>query len=293
VVSFEPVDVYIEDTKGDPVQGVLVKIYDPTGTTFYTQAISDENGAASFLLETLSYTMRFYKFHTGFTQPQHFDVLPLPERNVFDVLAELFELPIATDPRLCRCSGFFRDVTGAPKQWLDMHIVAEFQPILLDDTAVVTEEKHIRTDENGYVQVDLIRGANYYVNLEAMGSANLRRLCQVPDAASANLPDMLFPRVDRIVFSPDPINVPVGGTLDVVPTVYDSAGRPLIGTASADVRWTMEDSTIASVGVMTDKLVLRGNLAGSTHILATRVDNSIVKIPDTPIEGVPMDVTVA
>ena len=291
-MSFEPVDVAVADSAGNPVEGVLVKVYDPAGAVFFTQANTGAAGVASFLLETLDYSMRFYKYHTGFSQPQYFTVLPAPQTNIFDVVAELFELPIATDPRLCRCSGYFRDATGAPSQYLDMHIIPEFDPILLEDSAVVTGERHIRTDENGYVQVDLIRGGNYWVNLEAMGAANLRRLCQVPDAASCNFPDLLFPRVDEIHFDPDPISVAAGASLDVYPTVYDSVGRPLEGLASGDVLWSIEDPSIATLSMQADKLVIQGVAAGVTNILATRVDVTIIKIPDEPIVGVPMNVTV-
>jgi hypothetical protein len=294
-VSFEPVDVLVATDSGDPVEGVLVKVYDPTGAVFFTQAITDSDGIASFMLETIAYTMRFYKFQVGFTQPQHFTVLAAPEVNVFDVVAELFDLPIATDPRLCRCSGFFRDLDGSPRQWLDMHIMAEFDPILLDDVAVVTEELHLRTDENGYACVDLIRGANYHVNVEALGSQDLRRLCRVPDSASCNLPDLLFPIVERITFDPEaPFNVlvGVGNEIEVTPTVYDSAGRPLTGTANLDVRWSVEDDSIAVIVVLENTITIRGNAAGTTRLLAERMDSSIIKIPDVPIEGVPVDIVV-
>lgn len=290
-MSFEPVDVVVADSVGAPVPDVLVKVYDPTGATFFTQGITDADGKASFLLETLEYSMRFYKYQVGFSQPQLFEVLAAPEANVFDVLAEPFTLPIATDPRLCRCSGFFRDMTGAPSRWLDMHIIPEFDPILLEGAAIVTGERHIRTDENGYVQVDLIRGGNYWVNLEAMGADYLRRLCQVPDAASANFPDMLFPRVGEISFDPDDISVAVDGSIEVTPVVYDSVGRPLVGISS-DVVWSIEDPSIASLSVGTNKLTITGLAAGSTNILAERTDTSIIVIPNTPIGGVPKAVVV-
>jgi hypothetical protein len=292
-MSFEPVDVIVSTDVGAPVEGALVKIYDQAGATFFTQGITDVDGIASFVLETLDYSMRFYKFQVGFTQPQHFTVLPAPAINAFDVLAELFDRPIATDPRLCRCSGFFRDVTGCPKKWLDMRIVAEFDPILLDDAAVVTEEQHTRTNEEGYVCIDLIRGANYHVNLEAMGSDNLRRLCQVPDAASCNFPDLLFPRVELITFSPDgPWSVAAGAELEITPTVYDSVNRPLVGTANLDVQYTIEDIAVATLAITQDTLTIRGQAAGTTRLLAERIDNSIIKIPNTPIQGVPVDITV-
>jgi hypothetical protein len=183
-------------------------------------------------------------------------------------------------------------MTGAPSQWLDMHIIPEFEPVILEEAAIITGERHIRTDENGYVSVDLIRGGNYWVNVEAMGADYLRRLCQVPDKASANLPFMLFPRVGEISFDPDDITVAEGGTIEVTPTVYDSVGRPLIGAANGDVRWSVEDPSVASLVVNNDKLVITGQAVGSTNILAERVDTSIIVIPDEPISGVPKSVVV-
>lgn len=294
-MSFEPVDIHVVDRIGAPVEGVLIKIYDPTGTTFFTQATTDADGDASLLLETLDYSMRFYKFHTGFVQPQLFSVLPQPQLNVFDVKAEVFELPIATDPRLCRCSGFFRELDGAPKRNMDMHFVAEFNPALLEDAAVISNERHVRTDKTGYAQIDLIRGAKYSVTLEGVGADNPRCI-SVPDALSANLPDVLFPVVARVVFSPEgPFNLNVGQPfeIEVVPTVYDSAGRELKGTAIDDVKWSTGDSSIAVVLPTQSKLVLRGIAAGTTELRAERLNKSIVKIPDLPIVGQPVPVVVS
>lgn len=291
-MSFEPVDVFVETPLHDPVEGVVVKVYDSTGTTFFTQAITDPQGRASFLLETLMYSMRFYRFQVGFTQPQMFTVLAAPNVNVFDVQAEPFDMPIATDPRLCRCGGFFRDVSGAPKQYLDIHFIAEFAPLLLDSAAVVTEEQSIRTDSRGYAQIDLIRCGQYNAMMEATGSDKLRCI-NVPDLASANLPDLLFPRVDRVIWDIDaPYSTGVGSTIVLTPTVYDSAGKPLTGIAASDVSWKSSDPSIASLEFTPTTIIIRGNAVGTTQLTATRLDSTIIKIPNTPILGVPLNITV-
>lgn len=291
-MSFEPVNVHVETSVGDPVEGVLVKIYDPTGTTFYTQAVSDVNGLAAFLLETLGYTMRFYKFQVGFSQPQHFTVLEAPEVNSFTVRAEPFVMPIATDPRLCRCSGFFRDLDGSAKRYLDLHFMPEFDPLVLDDAAVITEHKHIRTDDKGYGQIDLIRGAQYVVRVESLDGAQLRCI-RVPDLASANLPDMLLAVVDRVVLTPEgPYALAVGEELVLTPEVYDSAGVKLEGSAVDDVNWRSSDTNILLVSPTQSTVVLRGLAAGSAELQATRRDQSIIRIPDVPIVGQPVSAVV-
>lgn len=297
-MSFEPVDIHVDDLMGDPVEGALVKIYDPTGTTFYTQALTDSGGVASMLLETLDYSMRFYKFQAGFVQPQHLTVLAAPAVNSFDVGAEPFVLPIATDPRLCRCSGYFRDLDGSPKRNLDIHIIGQFSPILLDDAAVISEERHLRTDDEGYAQIDLIRGAQYLGRIEALGSAMQNsssdlRCINVPDQASASLPNLLLPIVERVVPLPaGPYALAVGDELVLTPEVYDSAGVLLTGAAVDDVQWSSSDQDILQVTVTATTVVLRGNAAGTAQLLAERKDSSIIKIPDVPIVGQPVDVAV-
>lgn len=297
-MSFEPVNVYVRDATGDPIENVVVKVYDPTGTTFYTQAMSDAAGLAGLLLETLDYSMRFYKAHVGFSQPQMFTVLPPPGDNGFDVVATPFVLPIATDPRLCRCSGFFRDLDGSPKRYLDIHFIAQFNPILLDNDAVISEERHARTDENGYLQIDLIQGAEYSARVESLGSAmedssTELRCIKVPMQLSANLPDVLLPIVGKVVLTPaGPYTLAAGDTLELDVAVYDSAGVLLDGSDASDVKWSAGDTDVLQVTLTSTKVVLRGNVAGSTQLLAERVDSSIIKIPNEPITGQPVDVTV-
>ncbi len=292
-MGFEPVDIHVRDALGDPVSDVLVKIYDPTGATFFTQATTGSEGVASLLLETLSYTMRFYKYHTGFRQPQHFTVLPAPQTNVFDVVAELFVPPLATDPRLCRCSGFFRDLDGSPKRHLDIHFIGKFDPILLDDAAVISEERHLRTDEKGYAQIDLIRGAEYEARVESI-DGNWLRCIRVPDLARCNLPDVLLPIVERVVLTPEgPYDLTVGQEISVAVQVYDSAGVLLEGTALDDIDWRSSNTDLLLVSPTQTTLTLRGNAVGSAQVTATRKDLSIIKIPNQPIVGQPIDVTVS
>jgi hypothetical protein len=277
-----------------PVPNVLVKIYNGTGTVFYTQATTDENGVAAFLLESRDYSARFYKAHVGFNQPQLFDVIEGGglAGNVFGVQADVLTLPIATDPRLCRASGYFRDLTGAPKKFLDIHFIAQFSPILLEGDAIFTERVAIRTDELGYACIDLIRFAMYSAYIE--GNENNARCINVPDAASVNLPDLLLPVVESVTFtSAGPYVVGVGVDLVLTPSVMTSDGRPLDGTAAADVGWSSSDNQVLAVSTTATTVTLRGVAPGPANLIATRLNQTIVRIPNTPIKGQPVPVVVA
>lgn len=290
-MGYEPVDVYVKDQEQNPVSDVIVRIYSSNGGVFFTQQVTDETGKASFLLFTQQYSMRFYKFQVTFAQPQLFTVLDAPNSNVFDVAAEVLHLPVASDPRLCRCSGFFRSPDGSPQKYLDMHFYPEFSPVLLESAAVVPRVMAIRTDDDGYAQIDLIRGGCYRVTIEGM--ENEDRFIRVPDLSGANLPDVLYPVVTRVTFEEEgPYEILAGGEIELTPTVYDSAGTVLHGTGQNDVDWTVSDTDLASVSVGEFKLTVRGSTAGSIELRAARRDTSIIRIPSLPVSGQPITITI-
>jgi hypothetical protein len=293
-MAYEPVDVYVLDQSQAPVEGVVVRVYSTDGKRKLGEGISDENGRAAFLLPGPDeYDLRFYKFATGFTQPLRISVLSDPATpgktpNAFNTYANPFEHPQATDPRLCRASGYFRAADGAPRPQLDIHFIACFRPAILDGSLVMDERRVIKTDKAGFGCIDLIRCAIYSVTIEHYED-QLRQI-RVPDAPSTNLPDLLFPVVERVY--QDAISVGVGADLELTPTVVDSAGVPLPGTAMYDVNWSLADTEVASLTVTPDFLSVHGLAKGSTELLAERRDNSIVRIPATGITGVPVPVAV-
>jgi hypothetical protein len=291
-MGYESVDVYVKDDTGlaAPVEGMLVRVYDSTNTTFYTQDTTDADGHVGFTLWAQSYNLRFYKSGTQTPQPQAMVVVDAGV-NSFDVSSTVFVHPLAVDPRLCRCSGHFRDITGAPRAYLDMQFIAAFAPILLEGDAVLSERRSIRTDTAGYACIDLIRGACYLVTVE--GLEDEQRQVSVPDSGSANLPDLLFPVVEEVSFDVDgPHSLAVGATLELTPVVTTSAGVVLEGTARADVLWSSSDDSVLSVAPESETLTLRGIAAGSANLVATRRNQSIIRIPSSDIQGVPQAVTV-
>ena len=295
-MSYEAVDIFVKEKTPpqDPISGVVVKVFSENGSLVYGQATTDADGKASFLLPNATYQLRFYKQQVSFAQPKLITVLEAPvapQTNSFDVLGESFVPPVSTDPRLCVASGIFKKPNGAPAPNVDMHFITKFDPVLLDGAAVLTERMSTRTDANGYAQISLIRFAQYDVTIE--GIEDYLRMISVPDKPSTNLPDLLFPVVAQITFSPEgPYALAVNDEITITPTVITSDGRVLDGTALEDVSWRVGDVDVAALSATATTLVLRGVGAGTTTLIAERSDTTIIRIPDTPIVGVPVDITI-
>lgn len=293
-MSYEPVDMYVRDTTplANPIEGVVVKVLSEGGALTYGMQSTDANGKVSFLLEApLTYQVRFFKLQASIQNPKYISVLEAPETNVFDVTGEIFATPVSTNPRLCMASGYFKRLDGQPAGNVDMHFIARFNPLLLENDAVLTERISIRTDKRGYASVPLIRFGMYTVMVE--GFDDVQRLVSVPDLPNVNLPDLLFPRVASISMDPaGPYALIVGEELVLTPTVTTSDGRQLDGSATAEVRWSSSDTVVLAVLPSAGTITLRALASGAAQIICERNDSSIIRIPNTPISGQPLDVTV-
>ena len=290
------VDVQVVDdtTLHTPIAGVVVRVFDATNTVYITQATTDASGVAFFsLVVPSSYYVRFFKDKVSFNQPQLLVALDQP-LNDFSVIGHVYSPPEATNPRLCRCSGFFKRPDNSAAVDHDIHFIPKFDPLLLEGNAMLTERLAQRTDSQGYVQVDLVRFGQYEVTVE--GLEDQQRVITIPDAPSVNLCDLLFSVVSRIEFDPPgPWAIAVGSDNDytVGVTVYTSDGRVLPGTAMQDVQWATGDATVACVMPTDTTIVLRGLKPGTTTLCPTRWDQSIVRIPNPPIQGTPVAITVS
>jgi len=297
IMGYEPVDFYFSDSSPQalPVSGVVVKVYSSDGLVFFSQQTSNTNGVASFLLPAGStYQARFFKLQASIRNPQSFEVIEAPVApvsNDFNITVDLLAPPTVPDQRLCVCHGFFRTVTGAPAKNLSIHIVSEFNPLLLEGSAVMTEREIVRTDDRGYVQVSLIRYGQYRVTVEGM--EDVQRLISVPDAPNVNLPDLLFPVVGGIIFDPTPPYVlAVDESVTVTPLILATNGEELDLT-SGDIIWSIDDESVAAFYLEPPNIRFRGVGPGTTQFKAVRANNSIVRIPDPGILGVPVTITVS
>ena len=321
-MASETVKIYAKDQNGDALVGVLVRVFDETGAAFHSQnytALVGSDAIAEFTLDgddpALTYTIRMSKAGVAFDgqlgddskTPQLIEIYSPPANsptgtNNFEVQGQTFERPVATDPRLCRCSGFFKDITGQPLPNLEIFLINQFKPAVVDGEAVLGTKVQLRTDADGYVEVDLYRLGIYNAMVQSIQAAEadttgaivFDRTLYVPDLSSANLVDLLFSVISGITWVPASVLVGVGASIDLVPTITASDGRVLDDplTACSDLIYDTDDHEIALVGVEDDKLVITGVAAGSANLTVVPLDQTVVMIPATAITGVPLAITV-
>jgi hypothetical protein len=296
------VTVMSDDVVPVPVDDVVVRFFESDEVTLVTEATTGavETGVAEVTLDgdvaPVTYYLRFYIQQGSIVSPQQIAVhspasgSPTGANN-FEVEASVFSLPAATDVRLCRVSGFVLDPSGRPRAGANIQFVRCPGPISSGGALILGERVAQKTDRNGYMQIDLIRGSDYLVTVD--GHENIPREVTVPDRSSMALAHLLFPVVATASFSPaGPWTVAVGGSLMITPTITASDYEELDGTALADVIYSIDDTSVASLETSSSSLIIHGVAAGTTTVRLERRDTSIVHHPDTGIIDDEIQVTV-
>ena len=289
------------------VPGVVVRLYDDNDV-FQSQVTSDVDGRAEFLaVAEGDYTARFYMASPGYaiTTPQEIEVKADAggddsfDENTFDVTVTLFSRPTSANVRLCTCSGFFLNVDGSPAVKTTIRLNNISRPLLLDSSAVIGEVVTVDTDEKGYAQVDLIRTAVYRVEAEGMSDLGLE--VRVPDALSANLPDVLFPIVTGVAFTPASKALSVGGTSVIAAKVVYRSGLQVsleeFDPGDLPVAFVPDVEGIASLETDPGGVKITAEAVGTVVFSAERVladaDSYIQVVPKIPSLSGTLTVTVS
>jgi hypothetical protein len=173
---------------------------------------------------------------------------------------------------------------------LTLHFIPTFDPVLLEGAGMLAERISVRTNNEGRASVNLVRFAKYDVTVE--GIEDTLRQVIVPDAAAVNLPDLLFPVVRGVSFDTVlPIEISVGTTVEITAHVFTTDLRELDQLGS-DVLWSLSNPDLVNFEVRQHTIWLQGIRPGSSQLLAERKDKTIVRIPNTPIIGVPLPFSV-
>lgn len=284
----------------DPVAGVAVRVFDAAGTVLETFGTTDASGIVDFTLNgdaaPVTYQVRCYKQGVGFGAPQLIEVYSPAAAapngtNDFSIEGSVPELPVASDPLLCRVSGVIRRADGRPQPGVDLHFIPEFRPSVVGGALVVGERVVTRSDKNGEAVIDLYRNGIYLLTMEGHEHATLRVI--VPDRSSVALGDLVLPQIARVDWDPaGPWALLVGEELDVVPTVTTSSYVELQALGGTDVKYESLDPDVLAVTRRDDRLTLRGVSAGNTQ-LKVEANGSLVHVPQLAIVNGLIDVTVS
>lgn len=286
-MSASAIDILVTDARqpASPLAGVVVKVLTQDGKRVVCQVTTGEDGVAQLLLTDGTYQARFFKFGVSFQGAVLIDAC---EESSYVVRGTPYVYPSSTDNRICIASGIFRTPTGGIARSVDIQFIAKWNPILLEGSPIMPERVSVRTDANGYVEVPLIRFGQYDATIEGM--EDYQRQVSVPDAAAVNIGDLLFPVVSVVSFEGEgPYTSAVGTPLVLRAHVFSSDGNEL-PTVSSDVIWTTNNARCAVVPGL-NTLTVNADKPGTYQIQATRRDASIIRIPDTQIQGVPVQIT--
>jgi hypothetical protein len=293
------ITIVAQGVPADPVSGVLVRVYDSLGAAVVTEGTTDADGLVQFMLDGESpptrYQLRTYKAGVAIPNPKYIDVYgtisesPTGTNTFILNDANVFTHPQSMDPKLCRLSGYIRDPAGRYRPGRDIHFIYRYHPLVVGDELILGEKVAVRTDRNGYIEVDLWRNGCYRAVIESHENAG--RNIFVPDLPAANINHVLFPRPHRVIFDPaPPWAIAVDDELEVDVQVELSSGYVIDGTAQEDVEFSVEGDGV-SLQVLDDRLVLRRSAAGTAALRITRLITSISYDPDEAVIGDESEIT--
>lgn len=316
------VNIYVSDNEltPAPISGVVVAAFDPTTFTLMGQSTTDTNGQAVFLLPGdvapgKSIEVRLFKLGVIFDNPMTIKVLEpvVPGTpNDFDIYATGMpgNLPVATDPRCCRCTGQFVDLTNTPIPNLAVRVMAQAEsgtqiPKVVDSRMVAAEAMPFTTDANGRVSIDLVRGGSFWVTFAGEDEKVWPIL--VPNRSSANLIDLIHPQpvtlyYDGTVAPGNSVTVAVGSRV-IVPFGLLFSDWEIIGQGLGGWATVMNsDPSIAGVGItnspnptaeLPGALAIDGLTPGVVTITATATQDHVPsRVPAYSIAAPTLIVTV-
>lgn len=302
-------DIYVKDDTVVPaaIPGVIVSVLDSTTFAEVAQGVTDVNGKASFVLPGnvtpgLTYEVRFYKLGVRFANPVQIQVEePVVTTNKFDFSGTLLTLPTATDPRVCRCTGIFKNFSNSPIVGAVVRFMAKAEagtqiPKVVDGNLISAEVLATKTDEDGSVSVDLLRGGHYFVTFS--GEDDVVWEIHVPDRSSVDLIELIHPGPVSLDWDDtdapgDAITLAVGETKTVHYSVLFTNYESLTEGVLQYLDFTNGDDALISVAVGEGVAIICGLAAGSTTVTAAaKPDVLPIRVPDNSITAPALSVTV-
>lgn len=284
------------------LEDVTVRYLSEDGLTLVTQGITDANGELTLDLEDVTtYWVRFFKLGYAFPTRLFIDVDSGASSNIFDATAtDLQVLPPSTVPYLCKASGYVRGGDLAPKPGISFTFSLTGRPRVVGGQAMIPQDLIAKSDADGWLEVELVRGGVYDLVIAGMDDTVYRVV--IPDRTSIELTQLIWPYAATLEYSATSATVAVGESVEVTATVTLSSGvqtpytlddKQVMGPGNF-VRFFIADGSIIDVNVSTDGTVtLTGKKAGTTTITSEVVpDVEAIHFPEPTRDFASLVVTV-
>ena len=177
---------------------------------------------------------------------------------------------VATDPDLCRVSGYLINAHGQALAGIAFTLRYCYQPLGIGtDTVVLQERLTIKADKDGYVEFDLLRGSKLTVEMPNLLTALEVKELTVPDASSVGLIGFLFPYVVSVDWEDTgPLSIAVAEGITVYVEATLSNGE-VVRLASSGPTIVSSDSGILA---LKEGPAYIGVSAGVATLTVTAVD---------------------
>ena len=304
------VGVYVKDDSlsAAPIDGVVVGVFDPVTFAAVAQGTTDVLGHASFLLPGSAspgteYELRFFKLGVFFANPVRILVLDPGGPNSFEMVGTVTsDLPVATDPRLCRCTGRFLNYSGRPIANMSVRIFADQSepamtvPQIVDGNLVASQSMTFTTDKDGYLSVDLYRTGEY--KFMYPGEEDKIWCITVPDRSSVNLIELIHPWPVSLTWDPtvapgNAITIQSGQAVDVPFTALFSNFVTISRGLQQWLKFTNGDYTVMDVTVGQGVATISAKSPGTAQLTGENLPNLLPsRVPYYNTQVPPLSVTV-
>lgn len=288
----------VDQTAATGVEDVQVRLYSDDGSTFITYGTTDSSGEFTTDVPDATYWVRFFKTGYAFASKLYVEVDAAQASNTFDVEAEnLEELPPSAANNLCRVSGYAVDAGGQPRKGATFQFMLSQVRHIVSGRPITAAKVISRSDEYGYLEVELIQNAFYEVVVEGLDDQVF--MAQVPELQSCNLTELIWPYPARVDLSSSSVAVASGDDEDVTVTLVLSSGveMPLpddapAGAVSFTVAPESSDTDVATVSLSDSTLTITGVAAGSCTVTFTSSESYEERFPEISLSFDSISVTV-
>ena len=249
----------------NPLESVVVRIYNQVGDTFVTQLTSGANGQVTTDIPDDTYWIRFYKKGYAF-ESKLLIVVDTALTNEWIITAQdLTELPPSGADGICRVSGYIIDGQGAPSHLPIINFLVPKDKRIMGRNIIGTEKVSAQPDKNGYIELELIQGMLYNATMFSISDEVIK--AKVPDLQSCNITDLLYPMGKLLSSLQTTATITVGEDTNITVSLGTSSGVSLTDTdlglsIGSLFKSEVSDSNI-KVSLQEDKLVLNAKLAGT------------------------------
>ena len=200
---------------------------------------------------------------------------------------------------LCRVSGYLHDIHGNPLKGYKLTLRHIHSPMTVGNNVLVLNERQsVTASSTGLVQFDVYRKATVQIELQGR-LLDLMRTCIIPDAASANIVDIVFPYISSVAFATGDASVGLSAGAEHSYTVtatlsngetLDVSGQAVLASSNTSVA-TVESNKVLAVSSGSSNITIT-SITTSELALYQEPDGDVIARLSEPTITLPSAVTV-